>query len=65
MLTPKMSLRRNNILGAYKSIIEQLYLAPADSHGKIDVSTGYDRERASVHVSVRRERVRMCVRTCG
>ena len=30
MLTPKMSLRRNNVLGAYKSVIEQLYERPND-----------------------------------
>ena len=42
MLTPKMSLRRNNVLGAYKSIIEQLYERPNDctSSGVIQVRAG-------------------------
>ena len=38
MLTPKMSLRRNNVLGAYKSIIEELYATHTDTCGVIEVS---------------------------
>jgi hypothetical protein len=37
MQTPKMSLRRNNILAAYKSIIDQMYKAPGKAQGEIQV----------------------------
>ena len=37
MQTPKMSLRRNNILAAYKSVIDQMYKAPGNAEGEIQV----------------------------
>ena len=37
MQTPKMSLRRNNILAAYKSVIDQMYQAPGKSEGELEV----------------------------
>ena len=37
MQTPKMSLRRNNILAAYKSVIDHMYKTPGSSEGELEV----------------------------
>jgi len=39
MLTPKMSLRRNNVISVYAAVMQALYAGPGTSSGTVEISS--------------------------